>query len=119
MTIDERNKLSHRDRIKQYIEFTMRKLCDDMTDSDEPLTKGIIDSITKVLKDYSEIYKNMGFDKENEKVGVVPSRKEMFDIGVTEFAKWLIDKHITDFTDIVDLAIEFRRIATNDSTTVN
>lgn len=35
--------------------------------------------------------------------------KDGFEQGVTEFAKWLIDKHITDFTDIVDLAAEFRK----------
>lgn len=68
MTIDERNNINDRDRIKQYLECTTREMCDAMCD-DNSLDLAMVEKITNLLLIYSQIYKNMGFDKagvENE-----------------------------------------------------
>lgn len=61
MTLKDRNEISNRERIKQFIEVTMRSTCDDMSD-DEITNIQVLDIALDLLKKLSEIYKNMGFD---------------------------------------------------------
>lgn len=62
MTSDERNAMKDRERIKQFIEYTMRTAADDL--SDATCVVGIYETVTEQMRVLSEIYKNMGFDKE-------------------------------------------------------
>lgn len=65
MTQEERNKMSDRQRIKQFLESTIRKMCDDICDETN-LTRGMIEKSIEIFSEMSKIYKNMGFDKESE-----------------------------------------------------
>lgn len=38
----------------------------------------------------------------------------IYEQGVKEFAKWLIDKKVSDYTDIVDLASEYLKEKENE-----
>lgn len=62
MTLKERNEMKDKERIKQFLENTMRKLCDDMSDNDTLNVMAIKEAIDIMLK-LSNSYKNMGFDK--------------------------------------------------------
>ena len=65
MSIEERNKLSDRKRIKQYLEKTMREAVDVLTDSkvSQEITLELFSAVMEMIKNCSIIYKNMGFDK--------------------------------------------------------
>lgn len=62
MTIDERNAMKDRERIKQFIEHTIRTAADELTDRKVGGT--VFETVTEQMRVLSEIYKNMGFDKE-------------------------------------------------------
>lgn len=65
MTFDERNSINDRERIKQFLENTMRRMCDDMCDKE--LDMVLLDNAMEIFNKLSVIYKNMGFDKEGGK----------------------------------------------------
>lgn len=67
MTINERNKIPDTDRIKRFIENTMRNTCDELSDlKDDMQLSMVLTSSMHILKELSEIYHNMGFDKEKQ-----------------------------------------------------
>lgn len=65
MSIEERNKLSDRKRIKQFLEKTMREAMDSLTDSKvcQEISLEGFNVVMEMIKNCSIIYKNMGFDK--------------------------------------------------------
>lgn len=73
MTIEERNSMKDKERIKQFLENTMRSLCDDTCDNEITYTT-LMEAINTLLK-VSYIYKNMGFDKEIDTSDVVERLK--------------------------------------------
>lgn len=74
MTLKERNEMKDKERIKQFLENTMRKLCDDMSDNDNLGGTAIKEAIDIMLK-LSNSYKNMGFDKNVDKDKLVEALK--------------------------------------------
>ncbi len=74
MTLKERNEIKDKERIKQFLESTMRKLCDDMSDNDN-LGVMAIKEATDIMLKLSNSYKNMGFDKNTDKDKIVEALK--------------------------------------------
>lgn len=74
MTLKERNEIKDKERIKQFLENTMRKLCDDMSDNDN-LGVTAIKEATDIMLKLSNSYKNMGFDKNVDKDKIVEALK--------------------------------------------
>lgn len=74
MTLKERNEMKDKERIKQFLESTMRKLCDDMSDDDN-LDATAIKEATDIMLKLSNSYKNMGFDKNADKDKIVEALK--------------------------------------------
>lgn len=74
MTLKERNEMKDKERIKQFLENTMRKLCDDMSDNDN-LGVTAIKEATDIMLKLSNSYKNMGFDKNVDKDKLVEALK--------------------------------------------
>lgn len=74
MTLKERNEIKDKERIKQFLENTMRKLCDDMSDNDN-LGVMAIKEVTDIMLKLSNSYKNMGFDKNTDKDKIVEAFK--------------------------------------------
>ena len=74
MTLKERNEMKDKERIKQFLENTMRKLCDDMSDNDN-LGVIAIKEATDIMLKLSSSYKNMGFDKNVDKDKIVKALK--------------------------------------------
>lgn len=74
MTLKERNEMKDKERIKQFLENTIRKLCDDMSDNDNLGGMAIKEAIDIMLK-LSNSYKNMGFDKNVDKDKLVEALK--------------------------------------------
>lgn len=62
--LSERNKLKDRERIKQYIESTMREFMDEISDAPFEIIRELYDVGMGRVEQLSRIYKNMGFDKE-------------------------------------------------------
>ena len=74
MTFEERNEMKDKERIKQFLEGTMRKLCDDLSDNDNLGAMAIKEAVDIMLK-LSNSYKNMGFDKNADKDRIVDALK--------------------------------------------
>lgn len=74
MTLKERNEMKDKERIKQFLENTMRKLCDDMSDNDI-LGVTVIKEAADIMLKLSSSYKNMGFDKNVDKDRIVEALK--------------------------------------------
>nr|DAU48364.1 MAG TPA: hypothetical protein [Bacteriophage sp.] len=74
MTLKERNEIKDKERIKQFLENTMRKLCDDMSDNDN-LGVTATKEATDIMLKLSNSYKNMGFDKNVDKDKIVEALK--------------------------------------------
>lgn len=74
MTLEERNEMKDKERIKQFLESTMRKLCDDLSDNDNLGAMAIKEAADIMLK-LSNSYKNMGFDKNADKDRIVDALK--------------------------------------------
>ena len=74
MTFEERNEMKDKERIKQFLENTMRKLCDDLSDNDN-LGAIAIKEATDIMLKLSSTYKNMGFDKNADKDRIVEALK--------------------------------------------
>lgn len=66
--------MKDKERIKQFLENTMRKLCDDMSDNDN-LGVTAIKEATDIMLKLSNSYKNMGFDKNVDKDKLVEALK--------------------------------------------